>query len=176
MKRQRIGIVFLLSLVLPTLAAFVFLEARKEILRERVQQSLRSETSEENLCVLTFSSSDIDGKLVWKDHKEFSYKGEMYDVVRTEKSGDKISYYCWHDVEETKLNSQLESLFYLAIGSDPPSNKNTEYLTHVFRSMDIPASFQYTLPFFTLPKIGTGNVPQLSAGCTRSCWNPPSCS
>jgi len=176
MKRQRIGIIFLLSLVLPTLAALVFLEARKEILRKQVQQNLLSEISEEKLSVLTFSASASNSDLIWKDHKEFSYKGEMYDVVRTEKSGGKIRYYCWHDVEETELNSQLENLLNLAIGTDPPSQKNTEHLTHVFRSLGIPKSFQYAIPFGTGSKISTASNSQIHAGFSSACWIPPCCS
>ena len=176
MNRQRIGMVFLLSLVLPTLAAFLFLEVRKEVLRERVQQNLLSETSEEKLSILTFSAAEVNSELVWKDRKEFSFKGEMYDVVRTEKSGDTIRYYCWHDVKETELNSQLENLLHLAIGADPPSQKNTEHLTHVFRSLDIPASFQYTIPFLVLTKINMGCTPDVHEGFSGTCWNPPSCS
>lgn len=173
MNRRRIGIVFLLSLVLPTFAAFVFLEIRKEILQERVQESLRDESSDEELRILTFSATAINSELIWKDHKEFSYKGEMYDVVRSEKSGDKIHYYCWHDSEETEINSQLDNLLELAIGTDVPSNKNKEHLTHVFKSLDLPAVFHYTLPSCTLPKISRGKALQLHAGFSSTCWNPP---
>ena len=56
--------------------------------------------------------SDIAGRdrnIHWKEKgKEFRYNGNMYDVVRTLKKGDTTIYYCYADVRESKLISEID--------------------------------------------------------------------
>jgi hypothetical protein len=57
-----------------------------------------------HISVSSLSSSEIK----WTDENEFSYKGNRYDVVRSEKKTDgSISYFCLNDSKEDELFSQL---------------------------------------------------------------------
>lgn len=43
-----------------------------------------------------------------EDGKEFCYNNNMYDVVRTEKKGNMVSYFCLADANETNFNAFLD--------------------------------------------------------------------
>lgn len=62
---------------------------------------------EEELVMLKFTKTEISKELRWEHEKEFEYKKEMYDVIRTEVCGDTTIYFCWMDNEETLLNQKL---------------------------------------------------------------------
>jgi hypothetical protein len=55
---------------------------------------------------MVIASSIVDGstdEFHWKKDWEFEYKGEMYDVVTSEKSGDKYVFVVKHDRKEEKI-------------------------------------------------------------------------
>lgn len=42
--------------------------------------------------------------LHWKsNHKEFEYRGQLYDVASAKKAGTRTRYYCYHDLKEKRL-------------------------------------------------------------------------
>ncbi len=60
----------------------------------------------ESVQELILPASVVDGEsdeFQWKKNWEFSYKGEMYDVVSSEKSGDNYIMLVKHDTKEEKL-------------------------------------------------------------------------
>ena len=46
-------------------------------------------------------------KLVWHEAQEFSYRGQLFDVVRQHARPDSIIYFCWPDREEAHLLASL---------------------------------------------------------------------
>lgn len=60
----------------------------------------------ESVQEMILPASVVDGntgEFLWKKNWEFSYKGEMYDVVSSEKSGDEYVMLVKHDTKEEKL-------------------------------------------------------------------------
>ena len=92
------------------------------------------------LVLLTFAKSETENLLQWEHSREFEYGGEMYDVVETRKNKDSVSYLCWWDNEETKLNQQLSKLLDHAWNGDPC----TEGKQHQLISFWISQYFQHT--------------------------------
>ncbi|MBO0359539.1 hypothetical protein J0X19_16385 [Hymenobacter sp. BT186] len=43
----------------------------------------------------------------WQEEHEFSYRGQLYDVVRQRATPDSVTYFCWHDHDEEKLLAGL---------------------------------------------------------------------
>ena len=43
-----------------------------------------------------------------KHEREFQYLGEWYDIVRSEKRGDAIYYFCFLDKKETALHQKIQ--------------------------------------------------------------------
>ncbi len=60
---------------------------------------------------LIFTQNEYLNKLNWKDEEEFEFRGEMYDVLKTEISGNNITAYCLRDEKEEELISNYEKLF-----------------------------------------------------------------
>ena len=77
-----------------------------------IESIIRDQNHSENLDKITITSVDSD-KLIWfKDGREFSYKGHMYDIVRMEKHPDgSIVYHCFKDEKEKEIYRNIESAF-----------------------------------------------------------------
>ncbi len=79
-------------------------------IKEEVKEKIISSLPESELTILKISSSD-KGKISWLDEgKEFRYKGEMFDLVKTKQGTDTTCYYCFCDSRENKLLSSLDKL------------------------------------------------------------------
>ncbi len=88
------------------------------------------------LVQLTISKQDAATKLRWEHSKEFSYQGEMYDIVYADSIGsDTIQYWLFWDNEETKLNRQLASLVANAMGHDPGTEKKNAQFNHFVKDI-----------------------------------------
>jgi hypothetical protein len=71
------------------------------------------------LVKITFNAKDLSNDPVWtKDGKEFCYRDEMYDVVKTVSDRDSVSYYCIKDKEENNLVETFVALLLNSIGND----------------------------------------------------------
>lgn len=137
MKRT-ISILFLLSLVLPLVGTYAFLELQKHQVKREVKWKMIEGVDKEDLVLLTFDKDDIETILDWKHSKEFSYQEEMYDIVQSEDKGDSISYFCWWDNKETELNKQLANVLQDFIGNKPINKKNKEHLISFYSKLYCP--------------------------------------
>ncbi|MDZ7773074.1 MAG: hypothetical protein U5K31_10110 [Balneolaceae bacterium] len=73
--------------------------------KQQVKENLeREHPDERSLLKLPAAwEEDPPDDLQWHHEKEFRYRGQMYDVIRTERHGDQIWYYVHHDRAETRL-------------------------------------------------------------------------
>lgn len=117
--KKIIGIFLLVVLIAPFLGTYVWLQHEKMVVRKKVKKQLIAGLDKKELVLLTFSNKNIENQLEWEHSKEFRFKGKMYDVVYSEVTGNVISYWCWLDKEETKLNKLLSDLVNKALGNDP---------------------------------------------------------
>jgi hypothetical protein len=75
-----------------------------------MEAAVKKITPENQLHIITQSAQN-ENEFKWDwDGKEFSYKGKMYDVVRSEKSNGVIKYYCLSDEDETGLYARLDAV------------------------------------------------------------------
>lgn len=83
--------------------SYVILQIQKHQIRQEIKREIRAGISENELVKITVTSENKK-ELIWKDSKEFSFKGKMYDVVRSEEldKNTKI-YHCIPDHQETQL-------------------------------------------------------------------------
>ncbi len=83
----------------------------RSVIRSKMNEEVREKFENVNLIKLIFSLNDKPLSFVWsREGSEFKYQGEMYDIVRIEKSSDKFIYYCLKDNDETKLNDIINIL------------------------------------------------------------------
>ena len=62
---------------------------------------------ESELTLLVFSRSEARSFLRWEHEREFEYRGQMYDISRSEEVGDSLYFWVWPDHAETALNRAL---------------------------------------------------------------------
>ena len=76
--------------------------------RREIKMRIKQGVPEEELHMITFAPGE---QIDWvREGKEFRYKDNMYDIVRTGNSKDTVIYYCVNDTEEKVLFSTLDEL------------------------------------------------------------------
>ena len=99
--------------------------------REQVCQSLPDE-------MLT-GIMDIAGEknnIHWKKKgKELRYKGDMYDVVRKLQIGDTTIYYCYADISESRLISEIDKQVRDYLQDHPQESKKGNDLLKKFMNL-----------------------------------------
>ncbi|MBZ0199108.1 MAG: hypothetical protein K8H86_04510, partial [Ignavibacteriaceae bacterium] len=135
MKTKFITILLFFCFVAPLATTFVVLQIQKERVKKDVKWKMLTGINKEELVLLKFTEEEKQTWLNWKHSKEFEFKGEMYDVVKSEMRGDTTYYWCWYDHEETNLNKKLDDLILLALGSNPGIQGNQKTLSIFFRPL-----------------------------------------
>lgn len=108
---------------------------RKSEIREAVKAQIIAGVGQNELVQLSFSNKQIKSELRWEHAREFEYRGEMYDVVRSQQRADSITYWCIHDRAETQINQQLETLTAAATGSDPQQQNSLGNFFNFLKSL-----------------------------------------
>ena len=137
------------------------MQQRRHTVKKEIKRKLIKGVNQEELVLLKFSIEDSKTKLKWKHAREFSFEGEMYDVVSTEIKSDSIFYRCWWDHEETALSKKLDKLLFFALGQDMPcKEKNSlmfDYYKQLFckeieilNSVEKPINFPYSVIIFLI--------------------------
>lgn len=108
--RRIITISLLLAIVLPYAGTEAWLRWQQKKVKKAVKWRMIGGLQKEELMVLKFSTEETKTKLSWKHSREFSFKGQWYDIVDTTLRGDSTEYLVWHDHEETALSKKLDFL------------------------------------------------------------------
>lgn len=78
---------------------------------EEMKSLIRSSLPDDKLKCVTVSVNEeykIHWEWEWEDEQEFTYEGNLYDVIRTSMEGNTTHYYCIQDTQETNLFAQLD--------------------------------------------------------------------
>ena len=107
LKTNLWALMLLFTLVAPTLSLYSWLRIRKATVKQEVEAFLEEDLPDSELQLLVFAhQEDIPG-LRWEHEKEFEYRGQMYDISRSEVVGDSVYYWVWPDHAETALNQAM---------------------------------------------------------------------
>lgn len=115
-------------LILPLGITAWYLKWHQHTLKKSIKKELIHQTALDKLELLTFKSSEINTRVSWKDAHEFSFNGNMYDIVSSQIVNDSVYYWCWPDLKETQLNKQLYHLLDTALGQNPIRSESTTKL------------------------------------------------
>ena len=99
--------VFLLGVVLFNLVGtpVIFYFIQKGIKKE-MKRVILSEIPDQKLTAIDMPvglAEQTKSGFVWIEPHEFTYKGKMYDIVRSVILGDTVRYYCVNDTDEEEL-------------------------------------------------------------------------
>ncbi len=109
MKRT---IAILLSvIILFQLTGFLIVfKVKQQAIRKEIKHLIKNGVPQNELIAIEFNSSnklDFD----WKHSREFSYKGSMYDIVRTDTiNQNTFLFYCVNDIQEKQLFANLDKM------------------------------------------------------------------
>ena len=112
-------------MIVPFAGTYILYKHQKRLIRKEIKHKIIAGIDKSELVLINVHNSKIEIDLEWEHSKEFEYKGEMYDVVSRETSGDTTSFWCWWDYDETSLNKQLTASLSKALGHDTKT-KNTQ--------------------------------------------------
>ena len=133
--KKSVAILLLLSLTAPLLGTYVILQFRKNMIRKEVAGIIHAGPDKKTLVKLKVPAEEVKSGLKWKRDGEFEFKGQMYDVVETIRSGDSTVYICYKDQKETRLKNQVAQMVNEALGHDPCQKSQTDKLTDFFKTV-----------------------------------------
>jgi hypothetical protein len=97
------------SLILVSILAFnvcgyyIYFNLAQDNIRREIRARIREGSKEKDLTVIEISG-DSANEIRWiKPNKEFTYQGNMYDVVKIKQRNGRKAYYCINDTKENKL-------------------------------------------------------------------------
>jgi hypothetical protein len=128
------AIFLFICLVLPFLGTYAWLSGRIESAKESASLSIKRAIPQNDQILWTFSITDARSKLHWEHSREFEYKGEMYDIIRSQIKGDSVWYWCYWDRKEAKLKKQLNILVARMMGPGPYNRNERTQINDFFRS------------------------------------------
>ncbi len=137
--------------------------------RKEVKKRIIEGVGKNELVVLKFIKSNAPEGLNYS--KEFEYRGEMYDIVKSESKGDTIFYRCWWDNKETKLNKKLTHLIDNIIGKNTQNKGNQKRLVSFYKSLfhENTTNLIGVNPFYTSNSYYSAN----NFICSINCPAPP---
>lgn len=138
-----ISILLIFSFVIPFGGSYIILQFQKQIIKKEIKQKIIKGIDKNELVILRFKKDETFYKLKWEDSKEFEYEGEMYDIVECTEANDTITYWCWLDHAETKLNKQFDALINKNTEQNPLNQENIKRVTRFLNALYSQKIFEF---------------------------------
>lgn len=129
-----LGIGLFLCLTLPFIATWKFLSDQLYQTKKEVSVKIADGKDNEVEVLLKFTHEE-SSLLYWEHSKEFQFKGEMYDVIRSEIRGDTNWYWCHWDQKETKIKKSLTNLLAGTNDQNTPNKNTSDNIIRFFKSL-----------------------------------------
>ena len=101
-----LSVIFLFQLT----GFLIVFTVKQQAIRKEIKHLIKNGVPQNELIAIEFNSSnklDFD----WKHSREFSYKGSMYDIVRTDTiNQNTFLFYCVNDIQEKQLFANLDKM------------------------------------------------------------------
>lgn len=134
-KQKLISIFLFLVLLMPAVCLYSWFQMEQSSIKRTVKWKIATGIDKSELVTIKLSKADAEKELKWKHAKEFQFKGEMYDIVERKAEGDTLTFYCWWDFEETKLNKKVWALTHRIFNQSQEKQEKEQQLLKVFKSL-----------------------------------------
>ncbi len=111
MLRKFISIILILLFLFYSAGICLVFHFIRYTVREEIEEEIKRGLEESDLSVITIYDTDREGIDWIRPGKEFRYKGEMYDVVKTRTTDHKKYLYCINDTREKQLVDDFKNHF-----------------------------------------------------------------
>lgn len=109
-------------------------------------ESIRTENYSGQLHQFEFNDQESDDLIWFKDGREFSHLGRMYDVVRTEVTNDgRTVYHCIRDEKENEIFGDMANNFsHSTSGPNQDHNLMLQFFRFLSNILIVPPSVAFT--------------------------------
>ena len=105
-----LSLTLLIILLLKMGGFYAILSYERHEIREKVEQKLLNSLDKSELICIVANAENLS-KIEWeRPEKEFSFEGNLYDVVYKENAFGVAYYYCLNDKDETILEGKIDKL------------------------------------------------------------------
>ncbi|MBK8701059.1 MAG: hypothetical protein IPN29_16585 [Saprospiraceae bacterium] len=130
--------VFLLCILsLPLLSALAWYVSVSNAHKSRIRSEILTGEPSGKLQQLSFSIMEAKG-LQWKHKFEFKYKGEMYDIWRTDFFADSVTFHCVKDEKEMYFLREIKKSIYTILGQPASRSNHEKAISHFVKSLYLP--------------------------------------
>lgn len=120
---KKITVFTLLGIFLFNTAGYVIaFKVLQYKIRKEVKHEIKRQLPSSELSVIEVSKKQLQDIIWEKENEEFYYKGNMYDIVRSDESVTSVTYYCINDKQEEALFENLDEY----IDNNIASQKSTK--------------------------------------------------
>ena len=149
--KKIVSSILLLSLFLNIVGYHFIFQIQQHNIKEDMEEYLSKSENILNATELKLPLNDIS-KLKWQDEKEFTYNGELYDVIQQKKVNGELIIQCIKDKKETHLVNDYTKISKETQGDPSSKNKSTvllKLITGIFIKAEQPV---VSLPSFIKKK------------------------
>jgi hypothetical protein len=101
--KKTIPLLLILLFLFNAGGGYLLFRLHQSVIRIKAAGDIENNASARELVVITFPLNHEQG-LTWeRPGKEFTYRGQLYDVVKTMTRGNIKYYHCYNDTREKKL-------------------------------------------------------------------------
>jgi hypothetical protein len=134
--RQTISMFLVVHLLLMTWIPVLIFKQQQYNVRKEMKWYIKNGVPENERLLFYADKLQADAEnLTWIHDWEFRYHGEMYDILEKNTVDGKLVYVCIHDVKESGLFAQLDSLVEKAMKSNTPLNAHSKAVNQFFASL-----------------------------------------
>ncbi len=131
---------------------FAVFKVMQRNIKKQIKTAIKQGVPEKELHCFRFPvDKDLQKKMGirWLDKKEFSFKGNMYDVVHKQTDGDFIIYKCVNDTQEKILFAGLDKQLKNSMNKDSNKSKTLNLLLKFNILYFNPSKLQLNTDFYT---------------------------
>jgi hypothetical protein len=124
-----------LLLVLPFVSTYTWLQLEKVQVRKSIKRQMIVGLDDSRLVKLVFTHEEAKAMLHWEHSKEFEYNGQLYDVVRQQSESSLITFWCFPDHAETRLQKQLSAMLRMILQRDTQRQEKQAQVHHFYKNL-----------------------------------------
>jgi hypothetical protein len=97
------------------------------IIRNEIEKIVKESIPDEYIVKITIDTRNPGDNPEWmREGKEFRYKGDMYDVIKSETHNGRKTYFCINDKEEKNLGSNFNKLLSKKLENEGKTKTNSQ--------------------------------------------------
>jgi len=106
--KKLVSVILLILFLFNSAGYYLVFKINQNKIRSQIKTEIKLSLNTNELKKITFSFFEIKSINWVKENKEFIYKNNMYDVVKSEKTDTGVTFYCIDDKQEKELFANLD--------------------------------------------------------------------